>query len=97
VRRAAVKLQDLASEALAAKMARDEIEDGVLQRYRWHAKKGKGRGADAKRRSFNAWFDERLRLGTYVRFLEPSPLRLRWQDSAFRQADFQSFRQALVR
>lgn len=66
VRRAAATLQDLASEALAAKLARDEFENGVLQRRSWHAKKGKGRGADAKRRSFNAWFDERLRPGTYV-------------------------------
>lgn len=66
VKRVAVRLQNLASEALAAKLARDEFEDGVLQRRSWHPKRGKGRGADAKRRSFNEWFDGQLGPGTYV-------------------------------
>lgn len=66
VRRAVTRLQALASAALAHKLARDEFEDGVLLRKSWHAKKGKGRGADLKRGSFNEWFDEHLRPGTYV-------------------------------
>jgi hypothetical protein len=66
VRRAIVKLQDLASEALAAKLARREFEASIRNRHSWHAKRGKGRGADAKRRSFNNWFDDHLRPGTHV-------------------------------
>src|SRR5712692_10515688 len=66
VRRVISKLQELASSSLADKLARDDFEDGVLGRRSWHAKKGKGRGADPKRRSFNKWFDEYLRPGTYV-------------------------------
>lgn len=66
IRRAATKLQELASRALADNLARDEFEEGVLQRRSWHAKRGKGRGADAKRHAFNAWFDERLGPGIYV-------------------------------
>jgi len=38
----------------------------VLQRRSWHVKRGKGRGVDAKRRSFNQWFDRELGRGTYV-------------------------------
>lgn len=66
VRRTIAKLQDLASEALAEKLARDEFELGVRFRKSWHAKRGKGRGSDAKRKSFNAWFDEHLGPGAYV-------------------------------
>lgn len=66
MRRTITRLQDLASEALADKLARDEFEDAVRQRRSWHAKMGKGRGVDAKRRSFNQWFDRELGHGTYV-------------------------------
>ncbi len=66
VQRAIARLQDFASDALADKLARDEFEDSVLQRRSWHAKKGKGRGVDAKRHSFNRWFDRELGRGTYA-------------------------------
>lgn len=66
VRRTIGTLQDLASDALADDLARDEFERGVRLRRSWHPKRGKGRGRDAKRRSFNAWFDEHLEPGTYV-------------------------------
>src|SRR5579864_9001343 len=52
---AIARLQELASTALARKLARDDFEDGVLVRRSWHPKKGKGRGSDRKRSSFNAW------------------------------------------
>jgi len=63
---AVVRLQELASEVLAEKLARREFELGVRGRRSWHAKRGKGRGVDAKRRSFNQWFDKHLGAGTFV-------------------------------
>lgn len=60
------RCQDLASEALAERLARTEFEQGVHGRRSWHAKKGKGRGPDAKRRSFDAWFDRYLGPGMYI-------------------------------
>lgn len=66
VRRAITRLQELASEALADHLARDEFEDAVTFRRSWHVKRGKGRGVDAKRRAFNRWFDDELGPATYV-------------------------------
>jgi hypothetical protein len=66
VRASIAKLQELASDALARDLAREEFERGVRLRRSWHAKRGKGRGPDAKKRSFNAWFDQQLGPGTYI-------------------------------
>lgn len=51
------KLHDLASDALAGDLAREEFDSQVLHRKSWHAKKGKGWGRAAKRVAFNDWFD----------------------------------------
>ena len=66
VRDSIERLQDLASDALAERLARREFETAVVARKSWHPKRGKGRGSDRKREAFNRWFDERLGLGTYV-------------------------------
>ncbi len=66
VRKAIDKMQRLASDALARALAREEFEDCVDIKWSWHAKKGKGRGPDAKRKSFNRWFDDNLGPGGYI-------------------------------
>jgi hypothetical protein len=60
------RLQDFASDALADALARKEFRDGARKRRSWHPKRGKGRGVDEKRRSFNEWFDDRLGAGTFI-------------------------------
>jgi hypothetical protein len=66
VRNVVATLQDLASDALATKLAKNDFETGTRRRKSWHAKKGKGRGSDAKKRSFNRWFDEHFKPGAYI-------------------------------
>lgn len=59
VQRSIARLQDLASEALADSLARDEFDQAVEIRRSWHVKRGKGRGLE-KRSAFNRWFDEHI-------------------------------------
>jgi hypothetical protein len=66
VRKAIVRLQDLASEAWAQDLARDEFENATEFRCSWHPRRGKGRGTDAKREAFNDWFDENVGPGHCV-------------------------------
>lgn len=66
IRRAIATLQNLASEAFAHDLARDEFEQSVDFRRSWHAKRGKGRGADAKRTAFNQWFDDNVGAGPRI-------------------------------
>ncbi len=66
VRNSIVRLQRLASDALADKLARRDFNDGVRERRSWHCKRGKGRGIDNKRAAFNQWFDNNLGPGSYI-------------------------------
>lgn len=66
VKNTVARLQDLASEALADKLARKEFLTGVSVRKRWYSKKGNGRGVENKQRSFNAWFKRQFKRGTYI-------------------------------
>lgn len=60
------RLQDLASKALAVKLAREQFQESVKGRRSWHPKKGKGHGRDAKKRTFKRWFRTKFGKGTYV-------------------------------
>jgi hypothetical protein len=53
---AIARLQELASEHFAKQFARDEFGLAVHQRKGWHAKRGKGRGVDAKKSTFEHWY-----------------------------------------
>ena len=66
VKKAIAKLQDLASDALARDMARDEFDDATDFRRSWHVKRGKGRGSDAKRAAFHIWFNENVGAGPSI-------------------------------
>lgn len=54
------QLQDLASESMAEKHAQLEFDRLVEERRRWHSTTKKGRGRDAKRKSFSMWFDKTI-------------------------------------
>lgn len=58
--RARKHLQQIASDALARKLARREFERGVLGRKSWHITSRKGHGRDAKKRHFKTWFQEHI-------------------------------------
>jgi len=49
-------LQKLASDEFSRALARDEFASSVHKRKSWHAKRGKGRGVGAKKRAFEAWY-----------------------------------------
>lgn len=66
VKNSIATLQQLASDALADDLARQDFEVGVRERRSWHCKRGKGRGVDRKRTAFNSWFDNKLGTGVYV-------------------------------
>ena len=66
VNRSITTLQQLASDALADDLAREDFEVGVRERRSWHCKRGKGRGVDKKRAAFNLWFNNRFGTGSYV-------------------------------
>ncbi len=51
------KLQEIASDALAHKLARSEFEEHVASRKNYHIK---GRGPDQKKRLFEEWFSRRF-------------------------------------
>lgn len=57
VDRAIESLQQLASDALAPKLARAEFAASVAKRKRWHVK---GWGRQGKRRLFNKWYDRHI-------------------------------------
>lgn len=56
VRKTVSRLQEIASAALAHRWARARFKEAVEQKRRWHPKKGKGRGFEAKRSAFKAWY-----------------------------------------
>lgn len=58
VKSAVARMQDLASDALARRLARREFDSEKKWRKSWHPKEGKGWGRSAKRASFNKWFDK---------------------------------------
>lgn len=60
------RMQSAASEVLANRLAKREFETNTTRRKSWHAKKGKGRGSDQKRASFNSWFDAQFGNGAYI-------------------------------
>jgi hypothetical protein len=66
VNHAIKQMQECASKSLANRLARTEFEDGVRRRKSWHAKKGKGRGAERKKAAFNAWFDQHFTPGPFI-------------------------------
>lgn len=57
VQRAISKLQTIASEALASKLAKAEFEKCIAKKKSWHVK---GFGSEGKKRKFNAWFEKRV-------------------------------------
>ena len=66
VRKSIARLQTLASDALADRLARLEFQSSVRGKRSWHPKRGKGHGRDAKRKTFKRWFAKRFGKGTYV-------------------------------
>ena len=66
VKNSIVHLQELASDALAAKLAKREFQASVRGKRSWHAKRGKGHGRDKKRQAFRSWFTGRFRKRTYI-------------------------------
>jgi len=59
-------MQELASEALADKLARRDFDKSVSRRKSWHPKRGKGRGRAAKQKAFRSWFRAEFGYGTFV-------------------------------
>ena len=66
VDRAIRRMQSIASDALAPKLARREFEAAVDFRKSWHPKLGKGWGRSAKRRRFREWFEKKVRPGPTI-------------------------------
>lgn len=56
-----MQLQTLASECLAEDYAWSEFDRLVEERRQWHVTTRKGWGRDAKRKSFDLWFDQAIR------------------------------------
>jgi len=50
----------MAEECLARKTWRREAKKHVRQKKQWHAKRGKGRGVEAKRDHFKAWYGKHI-------------------------------------
>src|SRR3989442_707060 len=66
VKNSITRLQSLASDALADKLARKEFHSSLRGRRSWHPKRGKGHGRDVKRKAFKRWFARKFGRGTYV-------------------------------
>jgi hypothetical protein len=60
------RLQEIASDALADRLARKEFQASVRGRHSWHPKRGKGHGRYQKRQAFKTWFADRFGSGTYI-------------------------------
>lgn len=60
------KLQKIASQSLVEEVARSEFERLVCEKRQWHPKRGKGRGVEEKKRSFNEWFDYSISFPNYI-------------------------------
>lgn len=61
ITKAIERLQDLASECLAEDYAWSEFDRLVEEKRQWHVTTSKGWGRDAKKKSFNLWFDRTIR------------------------------------
>jgi hypothetical protein len=60
IKNAVSKLQDIAQDAwLHSKPGRKILRDYDYKKQ-WHAKKGKGHGRPAKRKSFKAWYEKNI-------------------------------------
>lgn len=60
------RMQALASDALAAKLAKNLFEAEKDFRKSWHPKKNKGWGRQQKQRTFMRWFDEHVGPGPTI-------------------------------
>jgi len=61
VNKAIESLQAIASDALAKNLAKTEFFDRVEERRRWHNRKKKGWGRDAKKKNFKIWYRAKVR------------------------------------
>jgi hypothetical protein len=66
VNKAIAEMQELASLALADRLAKREFERLVHEKRSWHPKRGKGRGVDNKRRRFKEWYSNEVATPTCV-------------------------------
>lgn len=64
--RAIARLQGLASEAFADRLAREWFEARVSGKRSWHPKRGKGWGRPAKKATFKEWFREKVGPGPTI-------------------------------
>lgn len=60
VERTIKKLKELTAEALISSGTLKELDSFWTVKKQWHAKKGKGWGANAKRRAFKAWYQRHI-------------------------------------
>jgi len=66
INRGVRRMQSLASDALAPRLARDLFEREVDFRKSWHPKKGKGWGRPEKKRTFMRWFADQVQAGPTI-------------------------------
>jgi hypothetical protein len=66
VDRAVKRMQVIASDALAPRVARDLFDYEVEFQRRWHPKKGKGWGRAEKQRVFKGWFKREVEHGPTI-------------------------------
>jgi hypothetical protein len=60
------KLQFIASQCLVDEVVRSEFDRLVNEKRQWHPKRGKGKGIEEKKRSFDDWFDLSILFPNYV-------------------------------